>query len=150
MRVFQMPAGASLEHIGEDRVVFDFGTVPIENWCLELCLLKEELSSGFVVLNERRSFKVQVEIGNGIAIGDRALATWSGDKLSLRVSHTELEYWCSFFLEYFRDGVAQVDHIDVEAISAEPGNEGTFITLKVGNAVPPVSSEEVRRRLGLE
>lgn len=79
----------------------------------------------------------------------RALVAWKGRGASLQLSSQELEYWLSFFLRGFRDGMAEVDHIDVETDSPSSTEPSGFFVLKVPDAVPPVSAEEARRRLGL-
>jgi hypothetical protein len=66
------------------------------------------------------------------------------------LSPTELEYWLTFFLAYFRDGVGEVDHIDLDlTASGVKDTPGLFLTLAVPQASPPLSEEQARRRLGL-
>jgi len=52
-----------------------------------------------------------------------------------------------FFLRTIRDGSAEVDHVDVDAV-AENGT-ATSVVLKFPAHAAPVSADEVRRRLGI-
>ena len=66
------------------------------------------------------------------------------------LSRTGLDYWATFFLKYYRDGVGEVNHLDVEAYPRNPNMaRGLGIVLQIANALPPISGEEARRRLGL-
>jgi hypothetical protein len=50
-----------------------------------------------------------------------------------------------FFLRYFRDGFAEVDHVDID----DTANAGGYLTFVVSEFAPPVSPDEAKRRLGL-
>jgi hypothetical protein len=59
-----------------------------------------------------------------------------------------LEVCLVYFLKYYRDGLADVDHLDFEA-TWDTGDACDF-SLKVALHKPPVSAEEARKRLGLD
>lgn len=130
----------------EDSVVVTFDDRVITEWCLNLFLLREGLLERISLAGQD---EVAVEVLNGrqVAKQERAQARWTRNCLELHVSPTELQYWIRFFGKYYLEGVADVDHIDVETQPAK-GSRSTSLTLKVLRAVAPVSAEEARRRLG--
>lgn len=52
-----------------------------------------------------------------------------------------------FLLKTVRDGSAEVDHVDIEAL--DQSGAGTTVAFKLPTSRPPLSPEETRRRLGL-
>ncbi|HLJ85253.1 MAG TPA: hypothetical protein VKZ53_00430 [Candidatus Angelobacter sp.] len=52
-----------------------------------------------------------------------------------------------FFLKYYRDGLAEVDHLDLEAIDAETGSNEIYVTFNVSESKAPMTPEEAQRRL---
>jgi hypothetical protein len=69
-----------------------------------------------------------------------------GQDLHVELMEPDLGYVGAYLLRFYRDGVAAVDHIDVEA--KIEGTNG-YITFYVESFVPPVTEQEARRRLGL-
>lgn len=63
------------------------------------------------------------------------------------LTRNNLDYVHQFFLKYYRDGVAEVDHLDLEAVDAETGHEEIYITFQVSESRPPLSPEEAKKRL---
>ncbi len=53
------------------------------------------------------------------------------------------------WVKYHRDSIADVDHINVEILASHPHSKEIYITLKVSNALTPVSQQEARHRLDL-
>ncbi|MCP5468845.1 MAG: hypothetical protein H7A32_06210, partial [Deltaproteobacteria bacterium] len=84
-----------------------------------------------------------------ISASERATAKLEQNKLYLELSENELEYWIYFFLIDYRDGMAEVDHIDLETkrIKGEPAVD---IVLQRSHARPPLSPEELERKLGVK
>lgn len=78
-----------------------------------------------------------------------ARVAWRKKAALIELSPIELEALMTFCLLAVRDGVAQVDHVDIEATSARSGEQDGSFVLKFPQAAPPVSAEEARRRLGL-
>ena len=126
--------------------VFEIPDDSIEAWCLELCLLREGLIER-VRLTDRRN-QPSVEI---VRSGDQHYSACSCSETAweIQIGVDPLEYAIAFFLEYYRDEAASVDHIDIEADHREGDEDSLMIVLKVANARPPLSSEELRSKLGL-
>ena len=140
-RIQKEPVSVEVRTIlGELVATIDLKRISVPEWCLNLVMLKEELIQTVVLIGD---VKVSIERGN-VAQASRALLEIKGKALNITLNTSELEYWCSFFLKYHRDLVAEVDHLDVEA-DLPDSTQGTVI-LKVANAVPPMSPEAARTR----
>jgi hypothetical protein len=135
--------------IDQDVFVIDFQDQPIASWCLALCLLREELIDS-------------IALGDGIAPSplvfkraptsshlEQSAFVSDGGRVSVEVSDNDLKWWLNWFLKYFRDGYADVDHIDVELRPLGEGDAGIDLTFTVAAYAPALSHEEARRRLGL-
>ncbi len=120
----------------------------ISLWALALCLLESQLISEIVVADEAGNTALRLSRMDGNS-NARALVTWEDSIAALGLSGSELGMWKAFFLRTVRDGVAEVDHFDVEADGASRSDlRGDFV-IKFPVAAQAVSPEEARRRLGL-
>lgn len=130
-------------------VVIDIGEQAIATWCVELCMLEKRLIESLTVRSDSHDpFSLQIQNGPGDASG--ATVKWSDQRAKLCISRTELESWIAFFLTYYRDGIASVDHLDVDVpASGKDSTKGIFLVMRVSHALQPVSETEARRRLGL-
>lgn len=139
-----LPASGSLTSAGESLVEVNLGDLEPSRFYCELALLNEGKAEGLLVRQHVGGLRVDIAKED---IPVRARCAWKEQSLKVMLSQAELEYWMSFFLKYYRDGVAEVDHLDVEADSAR--GEVVDIIVKVSQAAPPVTDAEARRRLGL-
>jgi hypothetical protein len=119
----------------------------LRDWCLGLSLLKEDLIETLAVSAERGKRKFEIELLASAGPTVRAQADFSSETTRLKITPNHADYLLHFFLKYYRDGAAEVDHVDVEAASPDEGSEGTYITFKVPDSSPPLSPEEAERRL---
>lgn len=122
------------------------GSMPPEVVVAELLLLSEGLVPELSLRHPAQEAQIQLFVAETEA---RATAALSGDSLRLGLSRRELEWWIAFFLRYYRDGVAEVDHIDLEASRVDNEAEDVDVVLRVEKFSPPVRGDEARRRLGL-
>lgn len=139
----------SIEAIGadEDRyLAVKLNDRAIPAWTLGLCLLRNALCSSILVYGESDG-ALHLEHDIKLAPQERAVATWDGKRLSIRVSSVELEYWISFYLMYFRDGFGAVSHIDVEAW-LDTGRGSIDIIFQVERVGPAMSPQDLNRMLG--
>jgi hypothetical protein len=133
------------ERVSDQLVVsVDLTNVTLSDWCLNLCLLKEGLVDALVLSGNR---ELEVQKDQSIDKADRAKVNIKSSRVQIVVHPIELDYWLSFFLKYYRDGIAEVDHLDVEAIDVSKAHEQLYVVFQVRDAAPPVSAEEARRRL---
>lgn len=147
-RFLVIPDMVIRERSHEVSVLINLDSIPIECWCLELCLLQNRLAEELIISTKAIGSKLRVSLAQKALVGRRAVVARETDETLIQVTNVELEYWLMWSLKYYRDGIADVDHIDVE-IGANDGDKGFALTLTVGNAQPPVSAEEAKRRLGI-
>jgi hypothetical protein len=144
-RTLLVARDGGIETAGDAVYELNLGSTAPEVVAAELSLLATGLADSLTFRHERGRIKVKIERG---PVRDRATAESRPGLLALILSETELEYWRSYFLRYYREGAADVDHIDVEATSIRPAGGVIDLRVRVARAVPPVSPEEARRRLG--
>jgi hypothetical protein len=143
-RRVELPIVLDDRRISYQRVItIDLGAVPIDEWCLNLCLLKEGLVDAITFAGKGR---LKIEVDQTMERSRHARARSESGQVHLFVHPEELEFWVGFFLKAYRDGMAEVSHIDVEAISI-PDNEEIDVTFLAGKAAPPMPGEEARKIL---
>lgn len=123
---------------------WDLGDTPPSLLVLELCLLQESLVERVALRAERGDWVVR--LGRASAPDHTSFRWYAERRLEVLLGGVELSRWLAFFLRYYRDGCAEVDHIDVEG--AATGGGRFDLVLRVGRSDAPVSAEEARRRLG--
>ncbi|MBL8714213.1 MAG: hypothetical protein JNM12_15055 [Alphaproteobacteria bacterium] len=127
------------EYGGEPSFVFFLPNESIRNWCLGLALLKEDLVENIVfVPNEGElSFilRLDTEAPSGAIKG-----AIENDAICVVLSDVTLDYLLSFSLKHYRDGYAEVDHIDLQTDFENLGNN-IYVTLKFDTSGPPVGGE---------
>ncbi len=131
----------------DQTIAIDIVDEIIPEWCLNLCLLFQGLIQSFVVVDDKNSFKLEISKNPNILPSQRGIVKWNIDKIELQLTSTELEVWLHYFLKYHRDDMAEVDHLDLNI--GINGKKELALTLKVARALPAVSAQEARQRLGL-
>jgi hypothetical protein len=118
----------------------------IRDWCLGLCLLTEELIHDFTVSElDGTGTRVKFQVDSG----DRAKTriTCNAQSSKVVITKNNLDYLRNFFLKYYRDGVAEVDHLDLEADDDQNEDSKIYITFKVPDSRTPMTPGEAKRRL---
>ena len=116
----------------------------LDRFCVGLCLLQKGLVDSLDLVGTRTAQVIRLQ--------SAARATsiqFDKGKIVLALDTTELERWVHFTLRTVRDGVAEVDHFDVEASSEKHEAEATTVVVVFPSSAPSVSPAEARRRLGL-
>ncbi len=126
-------------------ITIDLSGVDISIWCLNLCLLHQELVDKLLF---RGPVNLSLRINQSPDEIRRTVVSISPKEVALSVHPVELGYWVSFFLQYYRDGAAPVDHIDVEAAIESSENEEAYVIFTVKDALPSLSAKEARRIIG--
>jgi hypothetical protein len=121
--------------------------VTLVDWCLSLVLLRLGLIGSLVIMGNR---KLEIKMDQSIEETDKQKVRVQSERIQIAVNPTELDSWLDFFLKYYRDGVAEVNHIDVEATNASDEREQLDVVFKVRDAAEPISAAEGRRMLGLD
>jgi hypothetical protein len=124
------------------------GPGAVRDWCLGLCLLSNGLIEKWSVIGKNEAPGIDLRIaGKKGTQGLIRVRFESGAPTECEITRGDLEYLMHFFLKYYRDGIADVDHIDFDAIDVNTGNSELYVTFKVPDSRPAVTQEEARRRL---
>lgn len=120
-----------------------FAAKGIDRSCLGLCLLSEGLVDELRLTGAAGHPTLRIRV-------DRKTTSVrvSAPLVDLQLSSTELERWTHFFLRTVRDGVAEVDHFDLEAETGDQGAE-TSVVVSFPVSAEPLLAGEARRLLGL-
>jgi hypothetical protein len=121
----------------------------LPDWCLGLCLLKEGLVDSLVVAENLGEKEIEIEVVRNSRERIKPEVDARPKGFHVLANIADVDYWLHFFLKYYRDGVAEAKHLDLEVVSLPDKEDGMYVTLEVDDAAPPVDAEETRRRLGL-
>jgi hypothetical protein len=118
-------------------------------FCLNLALLRFHLIDA-ISIPVKDGPNLQIKVNEKIR-QKRGHFSEKPALIELTISQEELEYWLMFFLEYYRDGVGSVDHIDVEITEREQSSppKSLQIALIVPKAKPPISWNQALEILNL-
>lgn len=106
-------------------------------WCLLLTLLKEGLIASLLLHDGSGKAAIAVSLDRGLQRNARGVVSWRDAEAALRITPDELEHWTHFFLKYWRDGVADVPHIDVDIPRpARANTPGLFLVLHASEFAP--------------
>lgn len=113
----------------------------VNEWTLCLQLLYEDCISTCIIHNPLNG--AEVEVGTGNISGHSAGAKVRQE--IIRLDHHAIGFLRTFFLRYYLNGFADVDHLDIN----DEQNPGGYIKFRVDDFSPPVSSDEARRSLDM-
>jgi hypothetical protein len=111
----------------------------LRDWCLCLQLLHDKQIEAFVIPRDSTSHRLEVSHG----ITTRCFQGEEKDRITVALCERDLDFVKHFYFRYYRDGMAEVDHIDIET------DDGSYLILSAEDSIPPVSSDEAKRRLGI-
>ncbi|HEX3627409.1 MAG TPA: hypothetical protein VH280_18540 [Verrucomicrobiae bacterium] len=137
-----------IRHKGQIVLNVEFEAQGIRDWCLGLCLLKECLVQTLIIKESGTKGKLEIERTDRKGDADRTQANFESEGTRLKITENDLDYLLHFFLKYYRDGWAEVDHIDLEALCTAECQDSSN-TFKVPESAAPLSVEAARKRLGL-
>jgi hypothetical protein len=116
----------------------------LDRLCIGLCLLREDLIDSLDLVDVKGASRLRVQQST-----HATSILLRQDKIDLALDAIALEMWQHFTLRALRDGTAEVDHIDIEATLVGRTHEPVHLVIAYPSSAPPVSPDEVRRRLGL-
>jgi hypothetical protein len=137
-----------VRYSGQTVLNIQFESKALSGWCLALCLLKEGLTAALVISEEGAKGKLELELMSE-AKERRTHASFEAETARLRITSNDLDYLLHFFLKYYRDGFAEVDHLDLEVVAANERQDAS-VTFKVPESAQPLSPEQAKKRLRLE
>lgn len=128
-----------------DYLVTTFVAAALTEVCLAFCMLREQLVETLELGDA--SSKGTLFIGRQSGSARSAAIRRNRDRTTVQFGETELEMLLHFLPRTLRDGIAEVDHVDVDAI--DRNGTATSIVLKFPVHATALSSDEVRRRLSI-
>ena len=145
-KALTLPIDMSARQSGDEAyLLLDFADDAIASWCLGLVLLQRNLVDRLSVSDRNASYTLIMRPTSG---HQRATAHWKETEIALDISEAELDGIIGFFLTYFRDGIADVDHIDIQYESDDPETAYGYVTLKVPRTrMRRLSGDELRKYL---
>ena len=124
-------------------------TLPIDRtinpaFCFALCLMERDLSDALHLIGAKNDPQLFItKSADADRKTPRGVFEWRETVCMLEITPTELGCWTRFFLEYERDGIASVSHIDVETKNLVTGETLDFV---LETDLSPMSPDELRRR----
>ena len=118
--------------------------------CLSLTLLREQLMTSFVFLGSDRRTKLSLCARSSTGPLKKARLTIHGQEIELLMTEVALDYALGSCLKYYRDGFAEVDHIDIAVDCAGRADPEAYVIMRFADSTTPVSQEDAAKRLGLE
>jgi len=109
------------------------------DFCVSLRLLAEKSRDSIIVPVQSRSEAVEI-VRDVKSRWDRNLAL---NRVVLRLTTVQISFMLDYLLRTYRDGIADVDHIDIEV------DNGDYVIVRSPEARAPLSADEAKRRLGL-
>jgi hypothetical protein len=135
--------------IHEQRVIrIHVSPETLHIWVLDLCLLREKLIQSLHILDLHDKNKLEIVIDERMKAQQRAQIWFEKHRIRLALSRNEFDCWFHFFLKYFRDGVAEVDHFDTEPHTENYTYQDVYVTLMVDQSAPAIPSTELKGTKG--
>ncbi|MBI3270502.1 MAG: hypothetical protein HYZ53_15950 [Planctomycetes bacterium] len=120
---------------GHRWVGIDVRKTPLPDWCLNLCLLHQNLVDAVVVSDPQGIGGVKLEFrkDHGLTGAQRARVRWDPTTVSLHLSPAEIETWVKLFLEYYRDGIAAQEQLELQAPPVDAAAKVAFVTVRLAD-----------------
>jgi hypothetical protein len=148
-RALRIPIEIKLNHYPAQLVLDVFvHEEALQELCLGLCLLSENLIESLVVSDERGEKVIKLRVGPKRENDPRARVSFKSNINLIELTRVSLGYMQHYFLRYYRDGVADVDSIDIQATDTDSERDDIYVTMRVANSRPSVSPEDAEKRLG--
>jgi len=128
----------------DEYLVANLTARALQETALGLCMLQLDL----LATVELRSIQnaETLRVGRQREAGRTSVARQDPHRTTLLLSENDLERLAHFLLRTIRDGTAEVDHLDIDALDGR-GRESTVV-LSFPTHAPPLSANDARRRLG--
>src|SRR5256885_1982645 len=142
-RHLRLPLELTVKHYSGQRVlliIFQGQGVP--DWCLGLALLKAGLIEALSITDEKSTMLIKIFLSPNAATQRVPRARLGHSSSQIELTDNSLDYVLQFFLKYYRDGTAAVDHIDLDSINMETEKREIYVTFRVPNSMPSRTPEE--------
>jgi hypothetical protein len=127
---WRLPGSCRIEVLEADRTPvwrIRLAAATLDRVALGLCMLRHGVVSRLDLVDERGATSLKIGLLGSLGEGS-ATVRWEAYGATLALLPVELEAWMHFLLRTVRDGVAEVNHFDLEAISELEGRRsGHFV-----------------------
>ena len=143
-KTFQMPIHVVASSVAEQHVVrIHISHGCLSEWCLSLQLLHDDLVEKCIfTIHESGGIFLKIEKGPSSSY----TISHFGKKHAVLLERVALDMLRHFFLHYYRDGYAEVDHIDID----DEGHPGGYITFSVEKFAEPLSPAALKAKLDVK
>lgn len=131
------------QHHEQKNLIINFEDHHMKDLCLNLCLLERLFIESILIISEQPLLKLKIQKDAQLSKNQRGRVLWHTDFIDLKISETELDTWIHFFLKYYRDGVGDVDHYDLDIYAGHNSTNNIYLTLGIPNSRPPILSEQL-------
>jgi hypothetical protein len=144
-----LPVRVEVVHLPKQTsIVVRIDGPAIGDWCLGLCLLRQKLADCVAIDSAGGEYTVELRIAQSQGPNGKLRGALKAKNIKLTLDPVTVDYVLAFCLRYYRDGFAEVDHVDLEASIEDLGDQDAYVTLKFPDSAPPVSPAGARRQLG--
>ena len=149
-RVLTLPARMAIaeypEQTGHQYVRVDFGEEDVNEWCLNLCLLQEQIITALTVQCINSPLRLRFSRLKKHNQSDKTF--WDNRTADILLSPRTLALWISYFAGRYLSGVSEVPHIDTDFISEGSRRvTGLTVTFWVAPSKPSASVEEMEAEI---
>lgn len=114
----------------------------LARWCAGLSLLQQSLTDSLVLSTSRSDVSLSLMLMHESGREQRTICHVAGRLIQVNFSVSDFGYLYHFLLKYFRDDVAEVDHLDIEAVLQGSRSGAGYITIQVLDASAPMTPEQ--------
>ena len=122
----------------------------VSDFALGLVLLQQALIDALSIRSPSGQMNLWLQCSltsRGVGKACAAVGVIDEAKVEVNFNTLAMEFVLTALLKYYRDAMAEVDHIDVEVQPADPGKRPFDLAIRFRDSVPPVSLAEAMRRL---
>lgn len=145
MITFTVPIPVEMTPYGDLSIRTDRDT--IKDWCIGLMLLDSKMIDQIDVKGAKRKKRIKI-IFHPSGSAKRCCGSMiSKHCVKIEITRYDLKAAIKIALRYCRDGVADVDHSDIQVDFID--NSSRYLTVYYLNFKPPISRAQLDKELGL-
>jgi hypothetical protein len=140
---------AHVTHASEDTVTARISHGVLVECCMSMCMLYFDIVQSVSLADRTSGLEIIISMRSAARKSARGTYRRSEKQMYVSVTSVELGYWVSFLLRYYRDGVAEVDHMDVDLLPSNQDEKRSTLIFRFEHAASPLPGDDLRRKLGL-
>ena len=142
----RLPIEVKIAHYpGQTEIAMTLQQEALYELSLCFCLLADGLVERLIVTNGQSHMTLHFSLEKNLSRFSRV--TIEPERCFVIFASNQLEHARLFFLKYYRDGAAEVNHIHLEATDSHTNAKNVDVTFVVPHFVQPLSADEAKKRL---